>query len=146
MVGQPRIGGMRLDRITVLRSGGRTVGCRFYGLQHPTADCSATCLAGEKLPGPHQPAIEIESVRYPSDLAAHNALVLNSRKGANVQQAAILGQAPGLCYQLDFYPKDHGTDWTCAYNKGRRLVTVRTVVTSPAFTVIRLTREVGRKL
>ena len=103
-------------------------------------------LAGEKLPGPHQPAIEIESVRYPSDLAAHNALVLNSRKGANVQQAAILGQAPGLCYQLDFYSKDHGTDWTCAYNKGRRLVTVRTVVTSPAFTVIRLTREVGRKL
>src|SRR5690242_19623355 len=51
--------GMRLGRITVQRSGGRIVGCRFYTLQ------GSPLAHSEHLPGPKQPAIEIETTRYP---------------------------------------------------------------------------------
>jgi hypothetical protein len=132
--------GMRLERITVLRSGGKIVGCRFYALQNsPLAE-------SEHLPGPDQPAIEIKTVLYPSMIAAHNAFVTLGSKGANVQQDAIVGQAPGLCFQTDFYAKDKGKDWACAFNLGRRMVLVRTVVTSSEVSAISVSRAVAKGL
>jgi hypothetical protein len=116
------------------------VGCRFYALQ------DSPLHESEHLPGPHQPAIEIVTVRYPSTIAAHNAFVRLSEKGRNVQQASIVGQAPGLCFQTDFYPKDDGLDWACAFSKGDVMVVVRTVVTSPALNAILVARAVAKNL
>jgi hypothetical protein len=136
--------GMRLDKITVLKSGGKVVGCRFYGLQHPTLSCDETCLKGERLPGPHQPAIEIRTYRYPSKQAVHNALALSAKGGANVEQLPIAGST-GLCFQINFYPKDNGTDWACSFAKGTKLVVVRTTISpSPAKSVQEVADEVGR--
>jgi hypothetical protein len=132
--------GMRLARVTVLRSGGRVVGCRFYALQDSPLSQS------EHLPGPHQPVIEITTYRYPSELAAHNAFVRLAEKGTNPQTASIVGQAPGVCFQTDFYAKDAGKDWACAFSKGDTMVLVRTVVTSPALSAILVARAVAEQL
>jgi hypothetical protein len=132
--------GMRLARITVLRSGGKVVGCRLYALQ------GSPLAQSEHLPGPNQPAIEIETVRYPTMPAAHNAFVRLGEKGSNVQQAAIVGQGPGLCFQVRFYPKDNGKDWACAFNVANVLVVVRTVVTSPALSAILVARAVAKNI
>lgn len=133
--------GMRLARITVLRSGGKLVGCRIYALEHPTSQCGATCLEGEHLPPADQPALEIRLTAYRSPDAAHNAIVLAANKGTNPQQATF-GKATGVCFQIAFYPKDHGRDWSCAYSSGVTLVQVKTVVVSPALNAILLTRHV----
>jgi hypothetical protein len=132
--------GMRLDRITVLTSAGRTVGCRFYALQNSPLHDS------EHLPGPHQPAVELTTTRYRSAAAAHNAFVLTARHGTNPQQADISLDNPGVCYQIDFYPRDNGKDWACAYSVGKTAVVVRTVVVSPALNVILVAREVAKQL
>lgn len=131
--------GMRLERITVLRSGGRVVGCRFYALQDSPLHNS------EHLPGPNQPAVEIETVRYHSADAAHNAFVLVARRGSNPQQARI-GSTTGVCFQTAFYRRDQGRDWACAYNLGPTVVVVRTVVLSPALNVIEVARAVAQRL
>jgi hypothetical protein len=131
--------GMRLERIMLLRSDGKVVGCRFYALQDSPLHNS------EHLPGPHQPAIEIETVRYHSADAAHNAFVLIARRGSNPQQATI-GSTTGVCFQAEFYARDHGQDWACAYNIGPTVVVVRTVVVSPALNVIEVARAVAQRL
>jgi hypothetical protein len=132
--------GMRLARITVLRSGGAVVGCRFYALQN------SPLAQSEHLPGPHQPAIEIETTRYPTAVAAHNAFVRVARRGTNPQQASIGLDNPGVCFQTAFFPPDHGRDWACAFSVVRTEVVVRTVVVSPALNVILLSRQVARRL
>lgn len=129
---------MRLARITVLRSGGRTVGCRFYALQ------GGPLHQSEHLPGPNQPAVEIVSSRYSSATAAHNAFVLLAQKGTNLQQATIVGQTMGLCFQTDFYSKDKGSDWACTFSNGTTLVLVKTVVTSPALNAILVSRAIAQ--
>jgi hypothetical protein len=131
--------GMRLERITVLHSGGKVVGCRFYALQNSPLHNS------EHLPGPNQPAIEIETVRYSSAIAAHNAFVLEARRGTNPQQARI-GHTTGVCFQIDFYKHDKGQDWACAFNLGDTKVSVRTVVVSPALNVVEAANVVARHL
>jgi hypothetical protein len=131
--------GMRLARITVLRSGGRVVGCRFYALQNSPLHNS------ENLPGPHQPAIEIETTRYASSIAAHNAFVLEARRGADPQQAPI-GNTTGVCFQIDFYHHDKGRDWSCAFNLGTTKVSVRTVVVGAALNVEEISRAVAGSL
>lgn len=130
--------GMRLARVTVLRSGGRLVGCRFYALQN------SALAQSEHLPGPHQPAIEIGSSRFASTTAAHNAVVRTAEQGRNVQPARI-GDF-GACYQIGFYSRDHGTDWACAFQDGSKVVVVKTVVVSPALNVILVAREVAGRL
>ena len=131
--------GMRLARISVLRSGGHVVGCRFYALQNSPLHNS------ENLPGPGQPAIEIETSRYASSTAAHNAFVLEARRGTNPQQARI-GDTTGVCFQIDFYRRDKSRDWACAYNRGTTKVSVRTVVVSPALNVEEIARAVADRL
>lgn len=131
--------GMRLDRITVLHSGGRAVGCRFYALQNSPLHNS------EHLPGPKQPAIEIETMRYASMIAAHNAFVIEARHGSNPQQEQI-GRTTGVCFQIAFYPRDHGRDWACSFNVGAVKVSVRTVVVTPALNVAEIARVVARKV
>jgi hypothetical protein len=132
--------GMRLARITVLTSGGKPIGCRFYALQ------GSPLSQSEHLPGPKQPAVEILSTRYSSPLAAHNALVrLAQQQGTNLQQASIVGQAPGACFQTAFYPHDRGKDWACAFSKGTIMVVVRTVVTTPALSAILVSRAIAAK-
>lgn len=137
--------GMRLDRIAVLRSGGAVVGCRFYPLGHPTAECDQTCFDGERLPPPTQPAIEITTQRYPSALDAHNAFVLLAKKGTNIQQDEMAPGNTGLCFQTTFYPKDAGQDWACTYSVGTRLVLVKTTVTSPAKNAVYVAQAIAPK-
>jgi hypothetical protein len=133
--------GMRLERITVLHSGGRLVGCRFYALQN------SPLAQSEHLPGPHQPAVEIQTYRYPSARDAYNGFVrLSTKEGRHLQQAQIVGSTPGLCFQTHFYAKDHGTDWACAFSKGIVMCVVRTVVTSPALNAIAVARAIATKV
>ncbi|MGH8861735.1 MAG: hypothetical protein ACRDVG_10975 [Jatrophihabitantaceae bacterium] len=132
--------GMRLDRITVLHSGGTVVGCRFYALQGSPLSHS------EHLPGPDQPAIEIETVRYVSPIAAHNAFVRLARTGANPQRADISVDNIGVCFQTAFYQPDNGRDWACAFSVGTLAVIVRTVVVKPALNVVQVSRAVARQL
>jgi hypothetical protein len=138
--------GMRLDRVTVLTSDGKLVGCRIYALQHPNAQCSETCLAKEDLPPGDQPAVEITSTRYPDATSARAAFIALAKKGKNIQQATIATGNVGLCFQTDFYPKDNGTDWACTYSLGTSLILVRTVVVSPALNAIEIAKAVAAKL
>jgi hypothetical protein len=128
--------GMRLGRITVLRSSGRAVGCRFYALQ------DSSLHSQEHLPGPGQPAVEIVTQRYPSATAAHNGFVRVARTGTNPQRVALGGGRVGVCFQTDFYAPDRGADWACAGSSGPVAVVVRTVVTSPALDVKLVTQRV----
>ena len=132
--------GMRLGRITVLRSADRPVGCRFYALQ------GSSLHSSEHLPGPNQPAVEITTRRFASSTAAHNAFVRTARAGANPQQVDLGGGTVGVCFQTAFYAKDHGTDWACATSRGSTSLLVRTVVTSPALNAKLVTQRVLRGL
>ena len=131
--------GMRLTRVTVLRSAGRTVGCRFYALQNSPLHVS------EHLPGPHQPVVAIDARRLATPLAAHNAFVRLARRGPNPTQVD-LGRHIGVCFQTDFYPKDHGMDWACATSVGRTEVAVHTVDTTGTFSTAAVTRAVLRRV
>ena len=131
--------GMRLARVTVLHSGDKVVGCRFYALQNSPLHNS------ENLPGPHQPAVQITTATYASADAAHNAFVLDARRGSNPQQAQI-GRTTGVCYQIPFYKHDHGRDWACSFNLDATKVTIKTVVVTPALNVIEVARVVARAL
>jgi hypothetical protein len=130
--------GMRLGRITVLRSGGRAVGCRFYALQNSPLHTS------EHLPGPGQPVVEITTARFRSALAAHNALARLGTAGRNPQQVRF-GATLGLCFQTDFYPKDRGRDWACAASLGTLEVVVRGVDTTGSFSTAQLMKTVLRR-
>jgi len=132
--------GMRLGRLTVLHSGGRAVGCRFYALQ------GGSYHSSEHLPGPHQPAVEIATFRYATALAAHNAFVLAAQAGRNPQQTPLGRAGTGVCYQVPFYAKDHGSDWACGGSVGAVRLLVRTVVTTEADIAATVTRAVVRRV
>jgi hypothetical protein len=127
--------GMRLARSEVLVNRGRVTGCRFYALQRSPLHTS------ERLPGPDQPVLAVTSGRYRSADAARAELVTLAHAGRNPQRADVEG-APGACYQDDFSPADGGRDWACAFAVGTTVVLVRTVVTSPALTVVQVARAV----
>ncbi len=128
--------GMRLGRLTLLRSGGRAVGCRFYALQ------GGALHASEHLPGPTQPVVEIVTQRYGSAVAAHNAFVLLARAGRNPQQTPLGAGRVGVCYQTDFYARDRGQDWACGVSVGTVRVLVRTVDTTGTFSTAAVTKAV----
>jgi hypothetical protein len=127
---------MRLAKITVLHSAGSVIGCRFYALQNSALHDS------ERLPGPNQPAVEIVTQRFRSAVDAHNAFVRAAESGRNAQQEDLGRSVTGLCFQIDFYAKDHGSDWACAASLGAKTLLVRTVVTSPALDAATVTRRV----
>lgn len=124
--------GMRLARITVLRSGGMVVGCRFYALQ------DSALATSEKLPGPNQPVVEFVTATYPSALAAHNALVRAAANGTGAIQADIAQGNTGVAFQTTFDPADRGKDWVCAFNVDARLVTIRTAVSDTSYDAVAL--------
>jgi hypothetical protein len=128
--------GMRLARVTVQHSGGKVVGCRIYALQN------SPLAVSEKLPPANQPVIEVAFTQYRSAQAAHNAIVVAAGKGTNPQQDVFHGQK-GVCFQIAFYKKDHGRDWSCAYSSGTTLVQVKTVVVTPALNAVLVTRRVS---
>lgn len=132
--------GMRLGRLTVLRSGGRTVGCRFYAIQNSPLHDS------EHLPGPRQPVVEIRTEEFASATAAHNAFVRAAQAGRNPVQTPLGGGRIGVCYQAPFYPKDRGRDWACGVSVDRTRVLVRTVDTTGAFSTAAVTKEVLRRV
>ena len=138
--------GMRLARVTVQRAGGKQVGCTFYALQRPTSGCDASCLAGENLPGPDQPAVRLLLTRYASATAAHNAMVRTAEAGHNAQQVDVGGGRIGLAYQIAFYPKDRGRDWACAFNLGATLAEVTTVTTGTSFNAVAVAQHLARTL
>lgn len=131
--------GMRLAEERVLTSGGKQVGCEFFAIQ------DSQLATEERLPGPNQPVLRITSARYAGAVGAHNAMVRLAEAGTNPQQVKITASNIGLAFQTDFYPKDHGTDWACAFTVGSTLVVVHTVVTSPSLTVKDIARTVFRK-
>jgi hypothetical protein len=121
--------GMRLARIAVLRTGGgagTVVGCRFYALQNDPLAVS------EHLPGPNQPAVEIVTQRYPDAVAAHNAFVVTAEAGSNLQQVPVNATVTAVCFQTNFDPVDHGTDYACAVSKNDIELVVRSVDTTGA--------------
>ncbi len=132
--------GMRLGRLTLLRSGGRTVGCRFYALQ------GGALHSTEHLPGPKQPVVEIATWRYATATAAHNAFVLAARAGRNPQQTPLGRGGTGVCYRVAFYPKDHGQDWACGASVGAVRVLVRTVDVTAGPSTAAVTRAVLRRV
>lgn len=137
--------GYRLDRITVLIRSGRVVGCRFYALQHTTAQCDQACLDHERLPPADVPGIEIRATRYKTATDAHNAFVLAAEAGRDVQRATIESSNTGLCYRTTVWAHDNGTDWACAFSKGSTAIVIRTVVTAPAQDVVELAKVVSRR-
>lgn len=138
--------GMRLARVTVQRAGGKQVGCTFYALQHPTAQCGSSCLAGEHLPGPRQPAVQLVLTRYADATAAHNAMVRTAEAGRGAQQVDVGGGRIGLAFQIAFYRKDHGRDWACAFNVGATLAQVKTVTTGTSFNAVAVAKHLARAL
>ena len=131
--------GMRLGRLTVLRSGGKIVGCRFYALQ------GTSLSASEHLPGPKQPVVQITTQQYVTATGAHNAFVSLGTANKSVERAD-LGRTTGVCFQTGFYPKDHGTDWACAASVGRTEVVVRTVDNTGSLNAVTLTKAVLRRV
>ncbi|MBE7190788.1 hypothetical protein, partial [Jatrophihabitans endophyticus] len=128
--------GERLGRITVQRAGDRVVGCRFFALQHGPLHRS------ERLPGPHQPVLEITTTRWPTATDAYNAFVRRSELGTNATRAALGGSHAGVCFQNDFYPPDHGQDYACTTSKATVELLVRSVDTTGTFNTIAVTRKV----
>jgi hypothetical protein len=129
--------GMRLGKVTLLKSGGKVIGCRFYALQ------SGPLHTSERLPGPNQPVVEITTQRYSNAFNAYNAFVLRAQTGTNLQRVT-LGAATGVCFQNDFYPKDKGADWACTVNKRAKVALVRTVDTTGTFSTAALLTTVLR--
>jgi hypothetical protein len=127
---------MRLGRTTLLRSGGRTVGCRYYAIQGTALHDS------EHLPGPDQPAVEVTTQRYATVTDAHNAVVRTADKGTNPQQVDLGNGLIGVCFQTQFDAKDHGRDWACAVNKGTVELVVRSVDTTGTFSTSTLTTDI----
>lgn len=132
--------GMRLARVTVQRSGGHQVGCRFYALQN------SPLAVSERLPGPKQPAVQVTISRYPSATAAHNAMVLAADAGTNPQQVKIQPGNIGLAYQTRFYPKDAGRDWACAFTAGPVLAVIETVTTRTSFNAVTVAKQLVTEL
>lgn len=131
--------GMRLAKEQVLTSGGKQIGCEFFAIQDSPLHTS------ERLPGPDQPVLRITSARYASAVEAHNAMVLLAEAGTNPQQVRIASGNIGLAFQTDFYPKDNGTDWACAFSIGTTLALVYTVATSTSLNAIEIARAVAGK-
>ncbi|MGI8679250.1 MAG: hypothetical protein ACR2LX_11285 [Jatrophihabitans sp.] len=136
--------GLRLDAIKVLSSGGKVIGCRFYPLGHPNAQCNETCLQQEHLPPPSQAVIEIASAQYASATDAHAAAFSLGTAGTNPQQAQIAPGVTGVCFQTEFYPKDRDQDWACAFNKRAVLVLVHTATTE-SFNAVQVAKGVAPK-
>jgi hypothetical protein len=126
--------GERLDRITVLRSGGAVVGCRIYALQGSPLSLS------ERLPPGRQPAFEVTLTRYRSAKSAYDAVVLAARRGTHPQQTRLQG-ATGVCFQTAFYRPDHGRDWACAFPHAATMVVVQTVNTTESFKTVQISRH-----
>jgi hypothetical protein len=124
--------GMRLARITVLRSGGAVIGCNFYALQ------GSPLATSEHLPGPNQPVISIVTSRYPDATAAHNAMVLRARAGTEASQVGLPHGVTGVVFRTDLDPHDAGRDWACAFTRGAALTVVRTAVTRTSVNAVTL--------
>lgn len=138
--------GYRLDRLTVLVQDGATVGCRFYPLQHPTAECDQTCLSNENLPPGDVPGVEIRLYRYRTEVDAHSAFVRIAAAGTTLQQFQISPGNVGLCYRTTVWTRDRGRDWACAFSTASTAVVIRTVVTAPALDVAEIAGVVATRI
>ena len=138
--------GFRLDRITTLSQSGTLVGCRFYALQHPNAQCDQSCLSAERLPPANVPGIELLASHYANHTAAFNAMAVLADHGTSPQQFAPVAGNTGVCYQTTLWAHDDGKDWACDFTKGAELVVIRTVVTDPALNVIEIAQAAYPKM
>ena len=110
--------GQRLDHATVQASGGKTVGCEFYPITGGLADSE-----NENLPTHGYPSARITISTYLSAESARQVLAIVSRAGRSPSLQSIDGLVAET-YQTRFYPPDGDADWTCAFIKGSKLVTV----------------------
>lgn len=111
-----RIIGQRLDRSTVQTRGGKTVGCTFY----PITTGYAT---SEHLPTHGFPSARITVTTYQSAVSARQVLAIVSRAGGSPSLQSVDGYVAET-FQTRFYPPDGRRDWTCAFIKGPKLITV----------------------
>jgi hypothetical protein len=136
--------GFRLDRITELIQAGEVVGCRFYALQNPTAQCDEACVRAENLPPGNVPGVEIRATKYSSSLNAHNAFVTTAKTGTDYQQVEIGTGNIGVCYRTTVWTQDGGRDWACAFSKGATEIVIRTSVTDPPLNVVQIANAIER--
>ncbi|MCW2497901.1 hypothetical protein [Jatrophihabitans sp.] len=137
--------GYRLERITRLSQDGKLVGCRFYPLEHPNAQCDAVCLAGEKLPPGNVPGVDILSTKYTNANNASNAFIKLAEAGTDYQREEIAPGNTGLCFRTTVWTKDNGRDWACTFSKGATMVVIRTFVTDPALNVVEIAKAIYPK-
>jgi hypothetical protein len=103
------IEGNRIYRTSVLTTL-KPVGCRFY----------FWCCD-------YQPTADILPMTFATAAAAHDAMILTGRAGANT--TGVPNLVPGVdavLYQTKFYGPDGPTDWAATFAKGRVMVTVHT--------------------
>jgi hypothetical protein len=103
------IEGDRIYRTSVLTTL-KPVGCRFY----------FWCCD-------YQPIADIRPMTFATAAAAHDAMILTGRAGANT--IGVPNLVPGVdavLYQTRFYGPDGPTDWAATFAKGRVMVTVHT--------------------
>ncbi len=104
------------------------MGCTWYPVPGPTAQCGETCYLGEELPPASQADVKISSSTYPSVTAAHNAFIRLAEQGTALQQFDVAPHNTGLYFQTDFWAHDHGKDFACDFAVGDRVVVIDTVV------------------
>lgn len=131
--------GVRMGRISVLSSGGKPIGCRFYADQDPNY------RASEHLPGPNQPVLQIVSSHYPDATAAHNATVRIAQAGHNAYRANLSAAVEGISFQTRFDPADGNRDWAYAFRKGKTRVVVTTVQVDTAFNARAVASHIAAK-
>jgi len=98
------------------------------------------------LPPGNVPGVEILLAKYGSPLGAHNAFVSTAKNGADYQRVKIEPGNTGICYRTSVWRKDKGTDWACAFSKGKIAVVIRTIVTTGAYSVVQVAQAIARKL
>jgi hypothetical protein len=101
--------GDRVYRTTVLTTM-NPVGCRFYFWA-----------------GPFEAIAEIATQRFGSAQDAHDAMILISKTGKQVQgYPDLLPGIDAVSYRTKFFGPDGSDDWACVFAKGKIVVTVRT--------------------
>lgn len=128
--------GMRLARVEALTQATSAAGCRFYALQ-------GTALSqSEHLPGPNQPALEIDLVGYADQTSAHNAAVAAALAGSHQQVVTLTGGTQGDVFQTAFDPTDGNNDWVLVFSKGSTLVTVKTAISDTSLDAVEVANQV----
>jgi hypothetical protein len=120
--------GDRVYRTTVLTTM-TPVGCRFYFWS-----------------GPWEAIAEIATHRFATAQDAHDAMILISQTGKQVQgYPAFLPGIDAISYRTKFFGPDGPDDWACVFAKGKTVVTVRTQRTDTSLNARLIAKQIAPK-